>query len=593
MATVQLPNGDTMEVPDNFTADQVKAAAAKVSGGGQQAAPQPAQSSAPTDRQKTMTNAGSRFLRGMTDPIDAGAQLLTHALPEGLVNAVNSGAQFVNDLPGIGPLTKALGMTPATSSGLDKRIREGEQEYQAARQATAPATLSSLISGQRDPGFDLARAFGNVATGFAVPGGNAAGMGARILQGAGAGAASGALQPVVEDQDNFWSEKGKQTLVGGATGAAVAPIVGALARVIRPNTSKAARTLLDEGVTPTPGQILGGAYRTTEDKMTSLPLIGDAITSARKKSLDELNRAVYQRALTPIGQKADDLPVGREGVARVHQQLQDAYNTLLPNLSFKADQPFTQAVATVRGMVRRLPQQIKGELEDIYRDKVVSRMTPQGLMNGRSFKDAESDLGQEIRRLSKDPNRHAQQLKDAVIELRDQMRQALTRSNPAHAAELQAINQGYSNFARIRDAGAALGDKSGGFTPADLLGAVRRNDHSVGKGQFATGRAQMQDLADAAVATLPGKYPDSGTTGRVLLGGMATGALGGAGYFGNPLIPIAAAAGALPYMPGGRQLAAALLARRGAMADPMAQSLRNATPKIAAGVAPLVYQPSE
>ena len=551
------------------------------------------QSSGPTDRQKTLSNAGSRFLRGMTDPIDAGAQLLTHALPEGLVNAVNSGAQFVNDLPGIGPLTKALGMTPATSGGLDKRIREGEQEYQAARQATAPATLSSLVSGQRNPGFDLARAFGNVATGFAVPGGNAAGMGARILQGAGAGAASGALQPVVEDQDNFWSEKGKQTLVGGATGAAVAPIVGALARVIRPNTSKAARTLLDEGVTPTPGQILGGAYRTTEDKITSLPLIGDAITSARKKSLDELNRAVYQRALTPIGQKADDLPVGREGVARVHQQLQDAYNTLLPNLSFKADQPFTQAVATVRGMVRRLPQQIKGELEDIYRDKVVSRMTPQGLMNGRSFKDAESDLGQEIRRLSKDPNRHAQQLKDAVIELRDQMRQALTRSNPAHAAELQAINQGYSNFARIRDAGAALGDKSGGFTPADLLGAVRRNDHSVGKGQFATGRAQMQDLADAAVATLPGKYPDSGTTGRVLLGGMATGALGGAGYFGNPLIPIAAAAGALPYMPGGRQLAAALLARRGAMADPMAQSLRNATPKIAAGVAPLVYQPSE
>lgn len=34
MATVQLPNGDTMEVPDNFTADQVKAAAAKYLGAG-------------------------------------------------------------------------------------------------------------------------------------------------------------------------------------------------------------------------------------------------------------------------------------------------------------------------------------------------------------------------------------------------------------------------------------------------------------------------------------------------------------------------------------------------------------------------------
>lgn len=551
------------------------------------------QSSGPTTRQKNLSGADARFLRGLKDPIDAGAQLLTHALPDGLVNAVNAGTQFVNDLPIIGPITKTLGMTPATSGGLDKRIRESEQEYQAAREATAPATLSSLVSGKRDPGFDLARAFGNVTAGFAVPGGNAAGMGARILQGTAAGAASGALQPVVDGQDNYWSEKGKQTLVGGATGAAMAPIVGALARVVRPNTSQATRTLLNEGVTPTPGQILGGAYRTTEDKLTSLPLIGDAINSARGRSLDELNRAVYQRALTPIGQRADDLPVGREGVARVHQQLQDAYNALLPNLSFRADRPFSQAVTTIQGMVRTLPRQIQKEFDDIYRTQVVSRMTPQGLMNGQSFKDAETALGQKISKLAMDPDRHSQQLKDAVKELRDQLRQGLTRANPAHAAELKAINQGWSNYARIRDAGSRLGDKSGGFTPSDLLAAVRKNDRSVGKGQFATGRAQMQDLADAAVATLPNKYPDSGTTGRVLLGGMATGALGSAGYFGNPLIPITAAAGALPYMPGGRQLAAALLARRGAMADPMAQSLRNATPKVAAGVAPLVYQLNE
>lgn len=550
-------------------------------------------SNGPTDRQKLISGADARFVRGLMDPIDAGAQLLTHSLPGGLVNAVNTGTQFVNDLPIIGPLTKALGIKPATASGIDQRLRESEQEYQAAREATAPATLSSLVSGKRDPGFDLARAFGNMAAGLAVPGGGGVGMGARILQGTAAGAASGALQPVVENQDNFWTEKGKQTAIGGATGAAVAPIVGALARVVRPNTSAATRTLLDEGVTPTPGQILGGAFRTTEDKLTSLPLIGDAITSARRRSLDELNRAAYQRALKPIGQSADDLPVGREGVARVQQQLSDAYNKLLPKLGFKADQPFTQGVQTVRGMVQTLPREIQKEFDDIYRTQVVSRMTPQGLMNGASFKDAETALGQQIRRLSIDPDRHAQQLKDAVQELRDQMRQALTRSNPKHAAELRAINEGWSNYSRIRDAGSRLGDKSSGFTPSDLLGAVRRNDRSVGKGQFATGRAQMQDLADAAVATLPGKYPDSGTTGRVLLGGMATGVLGGAGYFGNPLISITAAAGALPYMPGGRQLAAALLARRGAMADPMAQSLRNATPKIAAGVAPLVYQPSE
>ncbi|HQY88648.1 MAG TPA: LptF/LptG family permease, partial [Tepidisphaeraceae bacterium] len=99
----------------------------------------------------------------------------------------------------------------------------------------------------------------------------------------------------------------------------------------------------------------------------------------------------------------------------------------------------------------------------------------------------------------------------------------------------------YSNFARIRDAGSRLGDKSAGFTPSDLLAAVRKNDRSVGKGQFATGRAQMQDLADAAVSTLPNKYPDSGTTGRAMISALSAGALGGPGFYLNPLIPIAAA----------------------------------------------------
>ena len=46
-------------------------------------------SSGPTQQQRDMTTGNARVLRGMRDPIDAGAQMLTNALPAGVVNAGN------------------------------------------------------------------------------------------------------------------------------------------------------------------------------------------------------------------------------------------------------------------------------------------------------------------------------------------------------------------------------------------------------------------------------------------------------------------------------------------------------------------------
>src|SRR5688572_8366082 len=72
-----------------------------------------------TADQKALASTGSRFMQGLRDPLDAGAQMLTRVLPEGVVSGVNKATQYVNELPGIGPVTKALGMTPATSQQID------------------------------------------------------------------------------------------------------------------------------------------------------------------------------------------------------------------------------------------------------------------------------------------------------------------------------------------------------------------------------------------------------------------------------------------------------------------------------------------
>ena len=81
--------------------------------------------------------------------------------------------------------------------------------------------------------------------------------------------------------------------------------------MISPQTSKEVKTLMDQGVTPTAGQILGGRLQSVEDRLMSVPLLGDAITTGRKRASEELNRAAYARALTGTGVDAKTLPVGR------------------------------------------------------------------------------------------------------------------------------------------------------------------------------------------------------------------------------------------------------------------------------------------
>jgi hypothetical protein len=182
-----------------------------------------------------------RVAKGISDANDSGAQALVHALPAGVVNAVNSATKAVNDAPVIGPITKALNMTPATPQQVDETIANNEKGYQAARG-------SNWV--------DWARLLGSTVVtapvAAAIPG--AAGVTGGALAGALMG---GVASPVT--QGDYATEKLKQIGVGALAGGATSGLVGALARTVSPNVSQDVRTLIDAGVTPTPGQILGAA----------------------------------------------------------------------------------------------------------------------------------------------------------------------------------------------------------------------------------------------------------------------------------------------------------------------------------------------
>jgi hypothetical protein len=517
------------------------------------------------------------ILRAWRDPIDGGAQLLTHALPASVVDAGNKFNNWLADKTGL--------VAPIPVGGVDQMVQEGEQQYQAGRRAA---------NGGQDPGFDGWRAVGSVASpanlalAELAPMTKATSLAQLMARGGVSGGSFGLLSPVVNGGGDYWNDKGKQVSEDAMSGALMAPVGAALARAISPKTTADVKLLMNEGVTPTPGQILGDGFARTEDKLTSVPILGDMIKNSQRRAVEDFNQAAYNRALGPIGESSE-ANIGRAGIEEVKTKLGDAYNALLPKLNFRADAQFSSELGNLSGMINNgnVPPQVAKQFDSILQNEVVSRMTKGGTMDGQNFKAMEDALTDKIKAFGSSSDPSHRDVSRALSQVLQSARDNLTRSNPQAAQELSAINQGYANYARLRQASAALGAEHGVFTPAQLQNAVKAGDKSVGKGGFATGNALMQDLSEAGKTVLGSKYPDSGTAGRAAMyavPGMAGMAMA------NPLA--AALAGGIgtaavaPYTALGQKLAAALLARRPAGAESVANGVRSAAPLLGAALAP-------
>ena len=515
-----------------------------------------------TPKQEMMSSIGGRVLQGMRDPIDEAAALL----PKGLQAVTSLGGYAPN------PVSEFLGSEASRVQGMNKA---NEADYQAAKQATG------------FEGSDAARFTGNVLSPANLAVASKMPMALRGVQavkaGAGVGAVGGALTPSGDVNDeNYWMNKAQEIGKGAAFGAGTSGLLAGAARMVKPETNAMAAQLIKEGVTPTPGQILGGAFNTIEEKLQSVPILGDAIGYAKRKTQEEFNKAALNRALEPIGEKATQ--AGRAGVLEVKEKLGKAYESLLPKISFKPDQQFAQEFNNLKQMATGLGPKEQAKFNSIIAE-VESKFSPNGSMLGTTFKTVESKLNKEAKTFSKSLDAYQQELGGALNEALRIMRDTLPRVNPGFSDELKAINTGYANYARIRQAASstASGAREGMFTPAQLAQAVRGQDTSAGKGASATGQALMQDLAERGTNVLGSKVPDSGTTGRAALlgGGVAAGATGTA-------IPLAVAltAGSLPYL--GRKTTAAMLTKRPESAKKLAELIRNTSPYIAGAANPML-----
>jgi hypothetical protein len=447
---------------------------------------------------KPMTRS-ERFGTGMLDPVIGLGQIAAHA-------GVDKLNQWIDKL-GIPGLPKAV--------PYDVAVREREAGIQAGREAAGST------------GTDWIRLAGNVASPVNVLPGAAAAklpmvtLAGKIAAGAAGGAAGAATAPVTEEGD-FLGQKGKQVAIGAATGG-VLPVAGAAAaRVASPKTSEAVKDLAAAGVQLTPGQTLGGAFRAFEEKLKSVPIVGDIIKASERRATEDFNRVAINRSLANIGQKLPaSHPVGHEGIAAADDMIGSAYDTLLSRMRGKIDPPMLGEIANIRNMgVAGLPKDKAEQLGRIIDQEVIGRFTPQGNATGETLKQIDSKLGGEARRMLRSEDYDVRNMGAALIEVKNSLRGMLSRVNPKEAPELSKIDRAYAEFQRVQVAAARQGAKDGLFTPAQLSSAVRQMDSTMRKKAFSKGDALMQDLAKSGEKVLSPTVPDSGSPGRAMVAGM-------------------------------------------------------------------------
>lgn len=509
-----------------------------------------------------------KLLKGVRDPMDGGAQLLTKLLPKSVVDAGNAANNWLADKTGL--------VARLPEGGVDQMTREADAKYQAQRAAGG------------ESGFDGYRTIGNVLSpanlALAARAPAAVTLGGRMASGAFAGGTSAALSPVATG--DYWSEKAKQIALGAGIGGAAPALTAGAARVISPNAASNARlaTLKSEGVTPTIGQTLGGWANRAEEKAQSIPILGDMISHARRTANAQFEAAAHNRALAPIGESLPDGLVGRDAVNYTEGALKSAYDGVLGRIgAITPDQTFGTKVAGLQKMVGSLimPKAEKAKFAAAMND-VQQSIDSNGVLTSDAYKALESSLGQDARKLGASTNIYEGKLAPAVKQLQAELRDMLKRQAGPEADNLAAVNSGWASFKRVQNAAGKTGADDGAFSPAQFQNAVRVLDKSKDKGAFARGSALGQDLSDAGKSVLGLKVPDSGTAGRLLFSGGALGS-----YLINPMIPASLLGGAAMYsQPAQRLLGAAATARPG-FAQPAADALRRASPMLVPGSAQL------
>jgi hypothetical protein len=413
---------------------------------------------------------------------------------QGFLDPIVGAAQLAEKIPGLSQARKFLTGSDTT---MEDVVKHGVGDYKGTDAYVAPE------------GVDWARMGGNVANPLSWAGG-----GASPLRAAYAGGMQGALAPVNSEQD-FAAEKAQQVGLGAAGGAVLSKALAGL----RP--TKEAKALMDQGIQPTVGQSLGGGFNDVEQKLTSMPFVGNAVSHARNRAQNEFERATLARpfseAAQPSGFPPSMLNQRPKDLDEANNFASEVYKAVTPHLV-----PTKEALEGVWGALETARQnpEMTSDAYKILGGLVQKHFTNFDRLSGEGIKKLDSELGHLARKYS-GGSPADKTLAGEIYRVQAAFREGLEPGLPLGLQDaMKRANYIWKSLIPINQAASARADEK--IMPRALQRAMARQQKTDPT------RLPFDPLVDNALKVLPSNVPDSGSAGRLLgasIPALATGAV--------------------------------------------------------------------
>jgi hypothetical protein len=342
---------------------------------------------------------------------------------------------------------------------------------------------------------------------------------------------------------------------GEGVGRALPLALSRVAQPIRP--TEAAQRLINQGVYPTPGQAAGGGLKKFEDALTShwAPGVGSGVVRGQRNAMDDA-------ASLAMSQGGLKVPAGREGFKRLDDFFSRRFDDATAPLSFDINDP--QYLSAVKDIMLRNRltddgiKEIDGFFNELRRNinimapdpasrglAAAGQMEPRQLVSGKDFHAMLQQLrstGKNLRAEQGDFNKRIGNAYRDIYNLTDDMLSKQNLVRPEDIKAFRDVRRDYAAVAPALKAGelAKVNQNKGFFTPEQYHSSMVRNANNMGnKAQVRTGTLPQQQLADDMVEVMGNRYPDSGTSLRMMVnGGLPAGA-----FMLDPLAGIGTALG--------------------------------------------------
>lgn len=307
---------------------------------------------------------------------------------------------------------------------------------------------------------------------------------------------------------------------GNIAGQGVAKTLGG---VISPSGGSM-RPLYDMGVRPSIGQRVGGVVNSAEEKLQSLPIVGDAIAGTRQRARDQYQIGLFNDALGEVGQQLPkEMRPGHEPYAFASKVAKDVYDHARRNLTAQADNDLGVDIGNLQQTVMGLREESQKVFDTVWKGSVARRFQG-GVLSGDAYKDAVSELGKKVAQIRQSKSGDGE-LADALEQAIDALDGAARRHSSPEAVEaLNRADRFYAKLVRLQNAGRAAGGDAATFSPKQYESAVKGSDTSARKNAFLSGDALNSDIASLGLR-LGDVVPNSASFDRLAWAGGA-GALG-------------------------------------------------------------------